>query len=262
MKIRILGIFLVLLSAWLVVINLSKEHTTPSRSARNTDPTPDSRPYRAKVQKTSTRDLSIRSIKAGITHNTVRKISENEKYSDSGSHACDSHTNLIKKLGTNSKSQQPITSHNDGENIDTSVRAESSQFPADEQSAPVVAVQLADDFQLPAAVMQEAAPADARPVDGPLSEANLHLIEKFYSDVAAAAGAEIPVASDGTKTSGSPKMQERTYVISPDGPGEQIRRASDEQFRTLFGSEAYNKRLIEAAIERTLPVLPGSTKPE
>jgi hypothetical protein len=133
----------------------------------------------------------------------------------------------------------------------------------DKQAAPLVAITLADDFRLPAAVMHEAGHSGEAALTGELQRLNRRLIDGFYSDLAAAAGRETGGPESARETDATAGVQSgpaslRDVVVHPGGFGERIRREHDERFRALFGDGAYNSRLLEAAIERSLPALPVS----
>lgn len=141
---------------------------------------------------------------------------------------------------------------------------------AGKQSAPAIAVRLADDFQLPAAVMHEAAANSVESSKSPVRETNRRMIGKFYSDLAAVAAEEMArtgteassESTPGSDTAATPEASGQEYVAQPGSPGEALRRRHDDQFRALNGKASYNRRTLEAAIERTLPPLPESAVAE
>jgi hypothetical protein len=132
-----------------------------------------------------------------------------------------------------------------------------------QRAATLVAITLADDFRLPAAVMHEAGLAGSGALTGEAQRANRRLIDGFYSELAAAAERESE-GSDSARETDAPAdvqgSQDSVWdvTVHPGGFGERVRSAHDERFRALFGDGAYNRRLLEAAIERTLPALPVS----
>lgn len=126
----------------------------------------------------------------------------------------------------------------------------------------VPALRLSDDFQLPLAALPgaelpppvttvgAARPGDDGAASHPVMAARQYLIDHFYSRladrIAAEGGFQGEIEVDA-------ETGEETRVITPRGEAEAIRRESDERYRALFGDEAYNRRLLEAAVEKTLP---------
>ena len=113
------------------------------------------------------------------------------------------------------------------------------------------AIQLSESFRLPAVIMARAMSVGGETSDhgSPrIQEAMDGMIDRFYRDVASSPDSlETPPVD--TVGNASPD----TKVILP-GPGSGLVTShSNEQFRSLFGTEAYNRFSINSAVEVTLP---------
>lgn len=122
----------------------------------------------------------------------------------------------------------------------------------DAEEVPGLAVQLSEGFRLPAVIMaQGLASNDGRnEVTQQVKAASDEVVNRFYGEIAC------EVSDRSVQEEALPKdvgMEEDTVVVQPDAGTEQVRRAADELYRTLFGDEAYNRNMIHSAIEVTLP---------
>lgn len=124
--------------------------------------------------------------------------------------------------------------------------------------ASLPAVRLSNSFRLPAAAMalceiRDESGSDRRSpeviaaVDG--------IVNQFYHDIAVDASERI-LAGDSVNIDESPEGS--TVVVEPDAESAEILRKSDQLYRLLYGSAAYNRNLLGSAIESTLPAAPDN----
>jgi hypothetical protein len=151
---------------------------------------------------------------------------------------------------------------------DNRVENESADVGLDSvaKSAPQVqAVQLADDFALPSAIMHMTAiDADhegAGPLTPEIKAAVDHLVDDFYRDVAQTGE---PVSHATVETEESSQVQsdvnsnvesgELTRVIAPTEEAMQATEKANQSHQLLFGDDAANRFGIQSKLEARLPV--------
>jgi len=127
------------------------------------------------------------------------------------------------------------------------------------------AVQLADDFTLPSAMMQmaaiEAGHEEAGPLTPEIKAAVDHLVDNFYRDVAQT-GKPDSDASVGTEVSSQEQSDlniteesgEVTRVIAPTEQAMQATEKANQSHKLLFGDEAVNRFGVQSKLEARLPV--------
>ena len=110
-------------------------------------------------------------------------------------------------------------------------------------------IQLADDVRLPAAIMAESAPdtATRKMISPAAATANREIANSYYRELLATAG-----NSSATPTP-APGGDEATSVIPAGAAAEKARNHADEMYRALFGDDAYNRQVMNSAIEVRLP---------
>jgi hypothetical protein len=129
---------------------------------------------------------------------------------------------------------------------------------ATQRSSPP-AIRLADDHQLPAAAMPELAAAghDAQgggrntenvSAGGQVAAARSQIVDGFYADLIHQLDSD--AQPPGTEI--DPETGEETVVIPPGYGDGSARQRANEHYRTLFGQDAYNSKLLAAALESRL----------
>ncbi len=127
------------------------------------------------------------------------------------------------------------------------------------------AVQLADDFALPAAMMHMAVTEAGHEGTGILTPqikaAVDHLVDEFYRDVAQTGE---PVSNATSETEGSSQEQsdlniteelgEVTRVIAPTEEAVQATEKANQSHQLLFGDDAANRFGVQSKLEARLPV--------
>jgi len=115
-----------------------------------------------------------------------------------------------------------------------------------------VAIQLAEDFRFPAAGMAQAIESQSgEPEQSPQVVAAMQgIIDTFHRALAANTITQEP---DGAvETVVSPDGEE-TRMIHPEPASLMILNQADEQFRTMFGDDAYNRHCLNSMLEVRLP---------
>ena len=113
----------------------------------------------------------------------------------------------------------------------------------------------------------------------PVAAAMQGIVDRFYQELAASVQDQNPAGTkpsshaadvSGTeKASGPPADasgtgvggEENTVVIKPGPAVDQARARANETYRALFGDEAYNRMIMNAAIEVMSSAPPASGKP-
>ncbi len=114
---------------------------------------------------------------------------------------------------------------------------------ADESSLP--AIQLADDVRLPAALM----PHDTSKESPEIAAARAAIGDRFYQELQETAAKEPPSEAD------------TTTVIHKSSATENALKRANEEYRALFGDEAFNRKTMDTHLEVKLPTL-EDTPPE
>jgi hypothetical protein len=109
-----------------------------------------------------------------------------------------------------------------------------------------LAIQLADDVRLPAALM----PSEAIEMPDAVTAATQEISDRYYQELQASAAR--PSAAEEDQKSSSEENSTRVIANSPEA--EQIRYRADQQFRVLHGDERYNQQILNSAIEVMLPI--------
>jgi hypothetical protein len=111
-------------------------------------------------------------------------------------------------------------------------------------------IQLTDDVRLPAAIMAENAPdtATRKMISPAAATANQEIANSYYRELLATAG-----SSPATPTPAPGGGDETTSVIPAGAAAEKARNHADEMYRALFGDDAYNRQVMNSAIEVRLP---------
>jgi hypothetical protein len=128
-------------------------------------------------------------------------------------------------------------------------------------------VRLAPDVKLPAASFAKLEPRfqPNMPASPVVAAANQEIENDFYRELAGRAARTPRPSPDALDNSGEAPGdnpgQDDTVVI---GPGQDLEAALDranEIYRSLFGNDAYNRRMVESSIEVNLPeVSPGEAQ--
>jgi hypothetical protein len=105
-----------------------------------------------------------------------------------------------------------------------------------------VAVQLAENVALPAAVLALADPTHNSPLSANDRRIAEEITNAFYQELSNSA----VVTANRTRTD--------TIIITPGPAVDQARRHADERFQALFGDSDYMKSLTESAIEVRIPL--------
>lgn len=135
-----------------------------------------------------------------------------------------------------------------------------------------VGVRLADDVKLPAVILAlglalgnpNRDPEHKTPA--PIAAAMQGIVDRFYQELATSVRDQSPAgsqaSSDAADASGTGVGgEENTVVIKPGPAVDQARARANETYRTLFGDEAYNRMVMNAAMEVMSPASPASGKP-
>ena len=118
-------------------------------------------------------------------------------------------------------------------------------------TAPTVvplAIQLADDVRLPAALM----PSEAIEMPDAVTAATQEISDRYYQELQASTAR--PSAAEAEAAQKSSSEEKSTHVIANSPETEQIRYRADQQFRVLHGDERYNQQILNSAIEVMLPI--------
>lgn len=120
------------------------------------------------------------------------------------------------------------------------------------------AIQLAANVQLPAAVMAKGTwAANPSLANSPTAmAANEEIVNSFYRELSERLS-EPPPTRNGESSTEPPATDSQaadpTTVVVTEGPIIQdARERANQRFRTLYGNEAYNRLIMNAAIEPTL----------
>lgn len=127
------------------------------------------------------------------------------------------------------------------------------------------AVRLADDFELPAAMMHMAAmkagQEGAGMLTAPVKAAVDHLVDEFYRDVSKAGEPEpnansqtAELSQDQSNFNTDEESGEMTRVIEPTDGSLQSTEIANRSHQLLFGDEAANRFGIQSKLEVKLPV--------
>jgi hypothetical protein len=105
-----------------------------------------------------------------------------------------------------------------------------------------IAIQLAEDVALPAAILALADPTHNSPLSANDRRICEEIANAFYQELSCSA----VVTAD--------RLHTETIIITPGPAVDLARRHADERFQALFGDAHYMKNLTESAIEVRLPV--------
>ena len=127
--------------------------------------------------------------------------------------------------------------------------------PEPSSANPAPGIQLADDVQLPAVIIALSDPNKdpQHKIPPPVAAAMQRIVDSFYQELAASVR-ENPMGED-TKPTEADGLE--TVVIQPGPAVEQARANANEAYRVLFGDEAFNRLMMNAALEARLPKNPG-----
>ena len=119
---------------------------------------------------------------------------------------------------------------------------------------PLPAIQLADDVRLPAALM----PHDTSKESPVVAAARAAIGDRFYRELQEIA-AKDSVTDPATKDSAAKdSAAEPTTVVIHQSPAtENALKRANEEYRALFGDEAFNRKTMDTQLEVKLP--PGSS---
>ena len=120
-----------------------------------------------------------------------------------------------------------------------SVDEEADALGADDLSH--TAIQLANDVQLPAVLM----PPDNAHRTLPADTAAQEIVNSFYRNLQTSADTDVSYQRE--------RSSEATVIIPQNPSTADARNLANEQFRALFGIEAYNQKTLESTIEVQLP---------
>ena len=124
---------------------------------------------------------------------------------------------------------------------------------------PLPAIQLADDVRLPAALM----PHDTSKESPVVAAARAAIGDRFYrelQEIAAKDSVTDPATKDSAAKDSAAKdsaAEPTTVVIHQSPATENALKRANEEYRALFGDEAFNRKTMDTQLEVKLP--PGSS---
>lgn len=120
------------------------------------------------------------------------------------------------------------------------------------------AIQLGANVQLPAALMAQGTWASNPSLaNSPAAmAANEEIVNSFYRELSERLS-EIPPTPNGESPAQPPasglQTVDATLIVSEGPIIQDVRERANQRFRTLYGNEAYNRLMMNAAIESSLP---------
>jgi hypothetical protein len=123
-------------------------------------------------------------------------------------------------------------------------------------------IQLAANFQLPAALLVSSSPVSltSDEIDTPVEKATQAIVDAFYRKLADLPTEKIPSDTETIPAAGSvdgnlPQAEGENFIIVPNPETDAVRRRADELYRTLFGDEAFGRKGMDSTLEVRLPVV-------